>query len=271
MSPSTTENLDESLIIPLDDEINMEFRLIPAGSFRMGSRGYDRSEEPIHHVQISRPFYLGIIPVTQSQFGVWIKSLNFEQQYAFPENPQHPVENIDWYQSMSYCNWITLNYKEYLPRGFIAGLPTEAEWEYACRAGTKTEYHTGDGESALKLAGWYRSSSTHKVGELEKNEWGLYDMHGNVFEWCQDAYDANVYKTRPDGVLDPVYSNDDKKHVIRGGGWYFSPKNCRSAVRKNRPAYDRVGGLGFRVCLSPDPSAHEKTSAADPEPLPGDE
>lgn len=275
MSPSTTEYLDESLIIPLDDEINLEFRLIPAGSFLMGSRGNDRDEEPIHHVQISRSFYLGKFPVTQEQFKVWTEQAGIGHKNDFAFNPQHPAESMDWHQATAYCDWLTIHYGEKFPSGYIAGLPMEAQWEYTCRADTETEYYTGDGEAALASAGWYGGNSeggVHPVGKKTGNLWGLYDMHGNVWEWCQDAWNATTYKRRPNGISDPVCFSDeqDVSRVIRGGSWFGSPDDCRSALRYWGRPFNRRRDWGFRVCLSPDPSAHEKTSAAVSELLPAE-
>ncbi len=167
----------------------------------------------------------------------------------------------------------------------MATLPTEAEWEYACRAGTETEYHTGDGATALAEAGWFGedvdSGSTHPVGRKRANAWGLHDMHGNVDEWCFDVYDQDAYTVRVDGVADPGHA--DRWRVLqgavvaseregeasipvrafRGGSWYIAARNCRAPYRvKNWPG-NRVADIGFRVCLVPGPVA-EQTSGAEP-------
>lgn len=271
--------LPETVSLQLSPDISLELRLIPwvpSDSFLMGSRGNYADEEPMHRVHISRPFYLGIFPVTQEQFKVWTEKAGIAHQNGFPDHPQHPAENMDWHEATAFCDWITITNAKYLPSGYVAGLPTEAQWEYACRAGTETEYHTGDGEAALAAAGWYRrnsESSTQRVGQQANNEWGLYDMHGNVWELCQDAWEAKAYRKRSDGVCDPIVTSDDKdvSRVIRGGSWVNSPVNCRSAVRRRwRPDY-RDGFRGFRVCLSPGPSTSEETSAAVSEPLTADD
>jgi formylglycine-generating enzyme required for sulfatase activity len=136
-------------------------------------------------------------------------------------------------------------------------LPTEAQWEYACRAGSETEFYSGDGEASLSEVGWFKGNSgdsTQPVGQLSGNSFGLYDMHGNVDEWCRDAWNEHVYKRRVDGACDPEEPGEPgANRVIRGGGWYFSARVCRSAFRfwKN-PGY-RYGYRGFRVRLVSDP------------------
>ena len=153
------------------------------------------------------------------------------------------------------------------------GLPTEAQWEHACRAGTETEYHTGDGEAALAEAGWYAGNSggePHPVGEKEANRWGLYDLHGNVWEWCRDAWDRDAYKKRPDGVADPEGSPEEAgeqapvRRVLRGGFWNGRATWCRSSSRNWRWAVVRSPNYGFRVCLVRSPTAERGSGAAGP-------
>jgi len=127
--------------IKLSDTVTMSFQYIPAGSFMMGSRGKSPSEEPRHLVRVSSDFYLGTYPVTQEQFSVW----RSRHENGFPNCPLHPAEGINWYSARDYCKWLTDRFEKQLPLGYVASLPTEAQWEYACRAGTETEYYTGDG------------------------------------------------------------------------------------------------------------------------------
>jgi formylglycine-generating enzyme required for sulfatase activity len=151
------------------------------------------------------------------------------------------------------------------------GLLTEAQWEYACRAGTETEYYTGDGETALAEAGWYSGNSgngTHLVGEKKENQWGLYDMHGNVWEWCRDAWDGDAYKKREDGVADPEVTAKDPgketpRRVLRGGSWADRAVWCRSSLRFRGRA-GRFRFYGFRVCLVCSPVAEPGGGEAGP-------
>ena len=261
---SSTGTVKPALILDLGDRVEMSFQLIPAGSFRMGSRGEYHDEEPRHLVQITQPFYLGTFPVTQQQFAMWKP----KHANGFPGNPHHPAERMDWHESTQYCSWLIENFGNQLPAGYAAGLPTEAKWEYACRAGTETEFYTGDGKAALAEAGWYPGNSesqTQPVGQLKANEFGLYDMHGNVDEWCADAWDAHAYKKRVNSVCDPfVDGASDSYRVIRGGSWGYLPRYCRSAYRGRwRPGY-RNWGRGFRVCLflGPCPGQAERAEQA---------
>lgn len=256
--------INSALTLDLGNHIEMSFQLIPAGSFRMGSRGYYRGEEPRHLVHITQPFYLGTFPVTQQQFAQW----KAEHKNYFANHPLHPAENIDWHEATEYCSCLTVNCGNQLPTGYEAGLPTEAQWEYACRAGTDTEYHTGDGEAALAATGWYDGNSklqTQPVGQLSANDHGLYDMHGNVWEWCADAWDEHAYQKRVNGVCDPfIDGGNNAGRVFRGGGWNYSPWNFRSACRDwGRPVI-RIGNQGFRVCLflGPCPDKSERAEQA---------
>ena len=200
-------DLPNPLILPLNSRVSMEFRLIPPGRFRMGSRYGEPHEQPVHWVEITRPFYLGIYPVTQEQFAVWTESEGIDHKNYFPDNPLHPAEKMNWFEARSYCEWLTCQQQSTIPEGYLAVLPSESEWEYSCRAGTETEYHTGDGEAALLSAGWFDENSgyrSHDVGEKLPNGFGLYDMHGNVWEWCRDVLDESAYRKRVEGVRDPV-------------------------------------------------------------------
>ena len=157
-----------------EHRVEMAFRLIPAGVFRMGGRGYYAHEEPIHQVRIVEPFWMAETPVTQAQFALWTRAESIEHENRFKDRPDHPAESMDWRQAVSYCDWLTRTQGAVFPAGFhLACLPTEAEWEYACRAGTETEYYTGDGEAALAEAGWFgedwRVGATHPVRQKAPN------------------------------------------------------------------------------------------------------
>ena len=286
-----TSELDRT-ILELAPGVEMAFRRIPAGSFRMGSRGEWASEEPVHLVQIAQPFWMAETPVTQEQFAVWTRAAQIDHQNDFENRAGHPAENTDWYLAVTFCAWVTRVMADELPDdGKLACLPTEAEWEYACRAGTDTEYHTGDGAAALHEAGWFdeswESGSTHPVRLKAPNGFQLFDMHGNVWEWCHDVYEAAAYRNRGDDDRDPGWKqrvrdcgeqqtpsgDDNQDRVLRGGSWFSRARRCRSACRvKDRPG-DRDWGIGFRVCLVRGPvgqgGAEQERDGANAEREPG--
>ena len=211
----------------------------------------------MHTVKLCRVFYLGSTPVTQAQY----KAFNPEHGAA-KGGDDVPVTDVSFFDAQAYCAW--LNESGLLPAGWTAGLPSEAQWEYACRAGSATEYCCGDGEGALREVGWFDGSfsgNASPVGQLKPNTWGLYDMHGSVREWCRDPWDEWAYAKRVDGVEDPggfmpepVPEEDKRPRVLRGGAWNNPASSCRSAYRDwDLPAY-RYWLNGFRVGLFPGPS-----------------
>ncbi|MFM7921163.1 MAG: formylglycine-generating enzyme family protein, partial [Planctomycetaceae bacterium] len=224
---------------PADSARSMLFVRIPGGRFRIGSRGYYTDEQPLCEVTVS-DFYLGVFPVTQSQFAAWRK--DHQNHFSGRGHGRHPAEQVSWPEAVSYCDWLTEQCVDQLPSGYFFCLPSECQWEYACRlhfdgAGVRgileSEYYTGDGESALSAAGWYDGNSgdtTHAVGALRGTTTGLYDLHGNVDEWCRDAWSEDSYARISWGQLDPeVRSSDvgasesDAQRVVRGGCWRNAP------------------------------------------------
>jgi formylglycine-generating enzyme required for sulfatase activity len=235
-----TSNLPEAIT----NSIGMEFVKIPAGTFIMGSpysdREADDDEKPAHQVTISRPLYMGKYEVTQAQW-----------QAVMDDNPSRlkgdnlPVENVSWDNVQEFIK--RLNQREGKE---ACRLPTEAEWEYAARAGTTTRYSFGDDVAQLGEYAWYGENAdakTHPVGEKKPNAWGLYDMHGNVWEWVQDWYATDYYQNSPN--VDPQGPTAGAVRVFRGGCWGDSARFARSALRNWVHPGDRVGVLGFR-CLS---------------------
>ncbi|MCE8423946.1 MAG: formylglycine-generating enzyme family protein [Candidatus Methanoperedens sp.] len=224
------------------NSIGMEFVLIPAGEFDMGSASNDvdrkPNEEPVHRVKLSSALYFGKYEVTQKQW--------YDVMGTSPSNYSGndlPVEQVSWNDAQEFIK--KLNEKEGINK---YKLPSEAEWEYAARAGTKTRYSFGDSYSNLGDYAWYNDNSnskTHQVGRNKPNEWGLYDMHGNVWEWVQDKWhddyngapnDASSWE-RGDGLI----------RVGRGGGWSGSAGDCRSAARFDGEPDYRDYALGFRI------------------------
>ena len=221
----------------LSNSVGMEFVKIPSGEFMMGSNEYN-GEQPVHKVTIRTSFFLGKYPVTQKQ---WVKVMGSNPSYF--KGDDLPVEKVSWDDAQKFIQ--KLNQMEGTDE---YRLPSEAEWEYACRAGTTTRYYFGDDELKLGNYAWYSSNSgdeTHPVGQKKPNAWGLYDMHGNVWEWCQDRWHDNYSGAPSDGSAWEDGSVSDR--VIRGGSWSSHASLCRSASRNRNGPGDRAYSLGFRV------------------------
>ena len=213
----------------------MEFVLIPAGEFLMGSTAGDGDERPVHRVQIAQPFYLGKYAVTQGQWEAVMQN----NPSRFTGDPTRPVEQVSWEDVQAFIQ--RLNSQETRYR-----LPTEAEWEYAARAGSTTAYSFGDDAAELWRYAWYSETAgdaTHPVGQLQPNAWGLYDMHGNVWEWVQDWYGPYTAAS----AVDPEGPASGSDRVIRGGSWFYDAGDCRSAYRRIADPGDRSDNLGFRL------------------------
>ncbi len=220
----------------------MEFLLVPAGEFVMGSpsdeQGRSDYESPTHKVTIKTPFYMGKSPVTQKQ---WKQIMETDPSHFKGEDL--PVEMVSWQEVREFVK--RLNAAESTDK---YRLPSEAEWEYACRAGTQTGYFFGDDESQLNEYAWYAENSggkTHPIGRNKPNLWGLYDMHGNVWEWVQDKWHENYNGSPPDGSS--WEDGDVSFRVSRGGSWYCNASSCRSANRFRRDPESRFSNLGFRL------------------------
>jgi formylglycine-generating enzyme len=236
---------------------------IPAGSFRMGNITNNPSglgiEKPVHDVTITRAFLMSCSEVTQAQW----KAVTGNNPSNF-KGDSLPVEEVSWYDAVDFCNLLS---KEegfdtcYTRSGtniscdFTANgyrLPTEAEWEYACRGGMETDFYTGNmtqptgNDPVLNRAGWYDANSgsgTHDVVLKEPNAFGLYDMHGNVWEWCWDGFDA--YPATP--VTDPHGLASGTTRVLRGGSWLYNANLCRSSMRSRSLPNGRYNHGGFRL------------------------
>jgi formylglycine-generating enzyme required for sulfatase activity len=251
----------------ITNSIDMKLVLIPPGKFQMGSpRGEleRKAEESRHEVTITRPFYMGMYEVTQAQYA---RLMDPKTRAFFAGDrggsPEHPMEDVLWTEADEFCQKLSG-----LPEEARAGrkyrLPTEAEWEYACRAGTTTAFHCGDSISSRQAnfngtepygtaeKGPYLRQ-TAKVGSYPPNAFGLYDMHGNVAEWCADWYDPEYYNASPDedppgppaGVVSDDYENFYV--VIRGGCWLDEARACRSAYRHRAMHRNKYRVIGFRV------------------------
>ena len=227
--------------------ITLEMVKIPAGSFLMGDESFFDSEKPQHRVNLQE-FYLGKYPVTQEQYQA-VMSDNPSNFKGFLKNTStNPVEGVSWDDAQAFCQ--KLNDKT----GKKYRLPSEAEWEYACRAGIQTRYYFGDNEKKLGEYAWYEynsGSKTHPVGQKKPNNWGLYDMSGNVWEWCEDGWHENYENAPTDGTAWNENHSVTNLRVLRGGSWGDNPWLCRSACRCS-DGY-RFNYFGFRV-VSPQDS-----------------
>ncbi len=247
----------------ITNNIGMEFVLIRPDTFAMGSpdsdQDADHDEKPTHEVTISQPFYLGRYEVTQAQW----QAVMGNNPSKFKGNDR-PVENVSWDDVQQFIQ--KLNEKEKQASGTLYRLPTEAEWEYAARAGTTTRYSFGDEASQLGDYAWYgknAGNTTHPVGQKKPNPWGLHDMHGNVWEWVQDWHGDYP----PESVTDPTGPATGVLRVLRGGSWISNGQDVRSANRNRNDPGNRNDGIGFRLARgqgpeprmrSPDKSIHHR-------------
>jgi formylglycine-generating enzyme required for sulfatase activity len=240
---------DEELSNTYTNSIGMKFVLIPAGTFMMGADKNDEDaaddEQPRHQVTISKPFYLGVYEVTQQQ---WTAVMGNNPSYH--KGDDNPVEMVSWDDAQDFIK--RLNQKEAHSR---YRLPTEAEWEYAARAGSTSTYFFGDDESQLGDHAWYYDNSgkeTHPVGQKRPNAWGLYDIIGNVNEWVGDWWGETYYANSPSS--DPTGPLSGHDRAVRGSSWNSDARICRSAYRGRHEPSSRDEFAGFRLAFSPEGS-----------------
>lgn len=241
--------------------------LIPAGTFRMGNitahADGDSNEIPIHQVTLTRSFLMARKEVTQALYEAVMGT-----NPSYFKGPNLPVEQVTWYDAVEFCNELSRQQGlkpcysgsdtsiacDFAANGYR--LPTEAEWEYACRAGTETDFYSGNMrhsgytplDSTLDRAGWYQGNSeptTHPVGERKANAFGLYDMHGNVIEWCWDWLASGYYTSSP--ADNPRGAASGFRRVCRGGCWFSPASYCRSAFRNSAGPLTYYPFCGFRV------------------------
>jgi formylglycine-generating enzyme required for sulfatase activity len=263
----------------LNNSIGMQFVLIPAGEFWMGSTQEEidwalneaqalndagilariPGEAPRHRVKITRPFYMSVYEVTQSQFEQVLKS---DRSSTAPDDEESKeptssdagrlgVRKVSWNAAARFCKTLSLLPGERAVQREYR-LPTEAEWEYAARAGSTTKWSFGDVPAAMEDHGWFKSNAggrRHPVGQKAPNAWGLYDMHGNMWEWCSDWYDGKYYRDSP--ASDPTGPASGSTRVLRGGAWDASEMLCRSAYRSFDSPRHLSPRIGFRVVTAP--------------------
>lgn len=283
----------EHLGVPVEftNSIGMKFVLIPPGEFMMGSTPEETApamrlanndhwrqcvagESPKHQAVLTQPFYLGVYEATQAEYErvMGQNPSHFAATGAGAnavlnlDTSKHPVESVSWVGAAEFAAKLS-KLEKLQPFYSIDGdavttldgrgyrLPSEAEWEFACRAGTTTKYSNGDDDQALLNAAWVPANSqrrTHPVGQLQANAFGLFDMHGNAWEWVQDAWQEGYYEQfaeRP--AVDPRGPSADASRVLRGGGWAHHVSHCRSPARLYDRSTNRNANIGFRLALPP--------------------
>ncbi len=258
--------IDNGLSFSLPDGASLDIISCPEGVFYMGSLKEElgRSDnEEFHQVKITKSFYIGKYEVTQAQY----KALMGKYPSEYSQDTSKPVYTVSYEDAKAFCNLLNTRFANSIPNGYTFDLPTEAQWEYACRAGTTTSLNSGkdittaaDAECPnLNEVGWYAKNSdstAHPVGQKKPNKWGIYDMHGNVEEWVRDWY-ADDYDNGDQGEVgylwnDPTGPKTGELRVVKGGGYYSLPDACRSARRFGLPpTVNDNKFLGFRVALVP--------------------
>jgi formylglycine-generating enzyme required for sulfatase activity len=265
---ASATSMGQNGVETVENSLGMTFASIPAGTFTMGSpktetdRGDDETQ---HEVKITKGFHLGVHEVTQGQYE---KVMGVNPSFFTPtgsgkvkvkvkDTSRWPVECVTWHDAVAFCRKLSALPKEAAAKRTYR-LPTEAEWEYACRAGTTTALHYGDNVDSyvanfngLSPYGVGRGGPFHRrpadVGSYQANKFGLFDMHANVMEWCHDWYAADYYAKSP--AEDPSGPADGTEKITRGGAWSNSGKACRSAVRTKLAPDESHYGLGFRVVM----------------------
>jgi formylglycine-generating enzyme required for sulfatase activity len=255
----------------ITNSIGMKLALVPAGTFTMGSPADEpgrADDEAAHPVEITRPFHMGVYHVTQEEYtkvvgknpSWFTRSGSARMKVRDVETGRFPVDNVSWRDATQFCARLTdLDAKAGERRTYR--LPTEAEWEYACRAGTTTPFWSGAAlgadranfDAAFPYGGAARGVSLARpcpVGSYPPNKLGLYDLHGNIWHWCQDWYDRGYYGRGP--AKDPAGPDRGTSRVIRGGSWCVGGRECRAAYRGNEAPNFQDGTIGFRVVCAAD-------------------
>lgn len=251
----TTEHKRASSESDLSTSIGIKLAKIPAGEFVMGSSGKEspgyEAERPQHRVSITRDFYLGRTEVTQEQWHAVMETEPWKDDPMVKAGPDYPATDVSWNDAMEFCQRLTkIEGREFR-------LPTEAEWEYSCRAGTQTRFSFGDGwKGEFVDFGWSSTrrgrarleSFPHRVALKKPNSFGLYDMHGNMWEWCSDWYGKDYYSQSP--IEDPLGPEKGIIRVIRGGGFINHDFDGRSAMRHGFSPEHKLSEIGFRIASS---------------------
>jgi len=253
----------KSLTLDLGKGVKMKLVLVPAGKFLMGSKfspaetarrfglkaARCADEHPRHEVTISKPFYMGVCEVTQAQWRAVMGTETWKGKVMSKAGDNNAASWMTWTEMNQFCRKLSKK------TGRKVALPTEAQWEYACRAGSKTVFCFGDDPAKLGDYAWYRTNVwesgkryARPVGQKKPNAWGLYDMYGNVWEYCRDWYDPKFYANEK--KVDPENTKETKHCAVRGGSWYNGSNLCRSAARNSWTGSNyRHYNYGFRVMV----------------------
>ena len=240
--------------VSVKNTTGIEFIFVPPGEYKMGSESWDNTK-PVHKVKIKKAFYLGRYPITQGQ---WEKVMGKNPSYFRKKQRKglfkkvnegllsNPVESVSWNDVQAFISKLNA-----LEKTAKYCLPTEAEWEYACRAGSSMKYPFGERKSLLGAFAYYKNNSdltTHPVGELRENLWGFQDILGNVWEWCEDWYDPKYYEGAPEE--EPAGPPTGSKKVTRGGSFASGPEDCSCSMRGSDPPDHRGPNIGFRLVMT---------------------
>ena len=228
--------------------IKENFVQVPRGSFLMGSE-YKSNEMPVHEVSIDYDILISKYQVSVEDYMLYAQATSIEipnDKYT-DLGVNVPVRRVTWLDAVAYCKWLSQREAKTIR------LPSEAEWEYACRASSHQNYCFGNDESLLDQSAWYKNNAqgtTHDIGSKKPNAWGIYDMHGNIWEWTLDRYADNYSHTPTNGKAHKVQS--DQGMTLRGGAWSGEAQNCRSSRRINLGANSRNYFVGFRIVVELD-------------------
>jgi formylglycine-generating enzyme required for sulfatase activity len=238
--------------------LHLKLAYVAPGGFQMGSEDGEPDERPVHAVRLSRGFWIGRTEVTQAQYWAVMRSdtASAADEGTAPSpvrNPHHPVDTVSWDAAMAFCAKLTAHElaRGRLPSGYEYRLPTEAEWEYAARGGVRSAGYRFSGANTASPVAWHAGNSgnaARPVAQKEPNELGLYDMSGNVWEWCLDPYDPGYYAAA--AATDPVNLSPGTTRVFRGGCWGFPSEFARATCRSRLRPGTSCDGLGFRIVLA---------------------
>jgi formylglycine-generating enzyme required for sulfatase activity len=242
---------DQTFIV---GDVTFKMVFVEGGPFQMGSDSGDDDERPVHNVTVS-DFYMGEFEVTQALWQEVMGTTVYQQRDKFAPSwsmrgvgVDYPMYYVNYAEAEEFCGRLNQRLRSQLPAGYSFALPTEAEWEYAARGGNKTNTYTYSGSNYLSDVAWYAdnsNSTTHAAGSKRANELGLYDMSGNVWEWCTDWYGSYSSSSQ----TDPRGPSSGSYRVLRGGSWYCSASNCRVAYRNFISPSRRFSSFGFRLAL----------------------